>query len=167
MMCSSCIEKDYYQCSSCSYKTTRASNANRHIKLKHEGRANAYNYKKQKFSIKNKLSLTDDLSELEIEDLRIKKILEKITEPFEILQETTKSLKELQRAEFINTVVLKSLESNNPAKTLTNANTSLKCDLLLQRLAEYMSLVNKKPIVFSLTILKEKIKLCPVYYQLD
>ncbi len=75
------MKDNYYECNSCSYKTPRWTNANRHIKLVHGGVALSFNYKTGKFSTSRKIKSDENLSEIQLEEQQIHKIVMDISEP--------------------------------------------------------------------------------------
>ncbi len=159
------MKGDYYECSTCPYKTSRSANANRHIKTVHAENALAYAYNKRrnKFSKIVKISIAD-ISELQEEEIYIQKIIKKINKPLDDLERLYQEFPTELKAFPLLNIIMKSLESSNPDKAIYNAIENARADIVISRIARYMSYTTKRPVNESENILKEKIKLCPARF---
>ena len=76
--------RNYYECNSCNYKSTRKTHANRHIKLIHKGNADAFNFKTgtDSSSASNKHHFQKLSLEMIAEESQLSRAVENIHEPF-------------------------------------------------------------------------------------
>jgi GTP1/Obg family GTP-binding protein len=121
------MSENVYECHSCLYKTSRRTNANRHIRLIHNGNAIALNKKTGKLS--SQKPITNHKSEVNWETQIIYDIFKDIITSFERLESLAKFFPEQMRVNFLSETLIASLLTNEPHKVINEKIKTLQNDL--------------------------------------
>src|SRR3712207_781877 len=114
--------KSLYECNSCSYKSSRRSNAIRHIKIVHKGNAVIHNLNEVRESISNNNNdLNDKNSVKDDADQRFSDVIEKMLIPLEKLEKLTSNIPEKERNDYLSNILLLSLLTKDPGNFIKNA----------------------------------------------
>lgn len=143
-----------YQCDTCDKKFNRRSNAKRHIKLVHEGKAQAFNKIKGK-STMEVLQHPDkaragsmlhgmgagkhkDLPSPDAEEELLAEILGKIRKPFEELESLVVDKAEIPKALYLSRQITVSFLSSDPVKALQDSVDYINALKLKKKLVNYI-----------------------------
>lgn len=144
-----------YQCNTCNKKFSRRSNAKRHIKVIHEGRAQAFNKITGKSTV-GVLQHPDktrtgslplgmdagkhkDLPSSDMEEGLLSEILEKIRKPFEELESLVADQSEIPKALYLSRQITASFLSSDPVKILQDSVNFIRIFKLKKKLVNYIS----------------------------
>ncbi|TVP40366.1 C2H2-type zinc finger protein [Candidatus Nitrosocosmicus arcticus] len=144
-----------YQCDTCDKKFSRRSNAKRHIKVVHEGRARAFNKITGKSTVEvlqhpdksrtGSLPLGMDagkhidLLSSDMEEELLSEILEKIRKPFEELESLVADQSEIPKALYLSRQITASFLSSDPVKILQELVNFIRIFKLKIKLVNYIS----------------------------
>jgi hypothetical protein len=131
----------YYECNSCKYKSTRKTNANRHIKIIHNGNARAFDFKtgKDSASASNKHHFQEHGLETKTEGLPLSRAIENIHKPFETLEKLSSILPDNQRYHYLSDTIKFSFLTKDPAKFIEDQIKEFRSTFYLRRLAVYLA----------------------------
>ncbi len=110
------MNENVYECNSCLYKTPRRTNANRHIRLIHNGNAIALNKKTGKLS--SQKPITNHKSEADLEAQIIYDIFNDIITSFERLESLVRFFPEQMRVKSLSDTLVESLLNTEPHKVI-------------------------------------------------
>lgn len=133
--------QSYYECNSCNYKSTRKTNANRHIKLIHHGNAIAFNFKTgtNSSSPANKHHFQQIDLETSAEELQLSRAIEHIHKPFEILEKLLSVLPAVIRYPYLSYILKFSFLSTDPAKFIEDKVKEIRPAIYLTNLAGWLA----------------------------
>ena len=148
----------YYECNSCKYKSTRKTNANRHIKIIHNGNARAFNFKtgRDSASASNKHHFQKRGLGTDTEELQLSRAIENIYKPFETLEKLSSILPDNQRYHYLSNTIKFSFLTKDPAKFIENQIKEFRSTFYLRRLAVYLAI--DESMSMSITQAQEYIK---------
>ncbi|MGE0691592.1 MAG: hypothetical protein AB7O87_13495 [Candidatus Nitrosocosmicus sp.] len=150
--------RTYYECNSCKYKSTRKTNANRHIKIIHNGNARAFNFKTgiDSASASNKHHFQELDLETNTEELHISRAIEKIHKPFETLEKLLSQLPNDIRYPYLANTLKHSFLTKDPAKFIEDQIKEIRPAFYLTNLAVYLA--RDKSMSMSITQAQDYIK---------
>lgn len=133
--------QNYYECNSCNYKSTRKTNANRHIKLVHKGNAHAFNFKTgQASSTHSDKTLTQRTkADVSVDDALFVQSIGKMMEPFESLESLSAVLPPNIKNYYLSQILRISLLTNDPAAFINEQVKQNRSYFFLRKLATYLS----------------------------
>lgn len=155
------MSENVYECHSCLYKTPRRTNANRHIRLIHNGNAVALNKKTGKLS--SQKPITNHKSEVDLETQIIYDIFNDIAPSFERLEFLARFFPEQMRVNFLSETLITSLLSNEPHKVINEKIKSIQNVLPVIKLSNYISAYKKMELPVAIVLLKELVANSPAY----
>ena len=107
------MNENLYECNSCLYKTPRRTNANRHIRLIHNGDAIALNAKTGKLSSQKQIT-----NQKSIWRLKLSTIFSDIITPFERLEFLIRFFPEQIKVKSLSDTLVESLLNAEPHKVI-------------------------------------------------
>lgn len=133
--------QSYYECNSCNYKSTRKTNANRHIKLIHNGNATAFNFKTgtDSSSESNKHQFQKSSLEMIEGESQLSRVVENIHEPFETLEKLSTVFPGTVRYHYLSNILKISFLTKDPAKFIGNQIKERRSAFYLRKLAIYLA----------------------------
>lgn len=155
------MSENVYECHSCLYKTPRRTNANRHIRLVHNGNAIALNKKTGKLS--SQKPITNHKSEVEWEAQIIYDIFNDILTSFERLELLVKFFPEQWRVKFLSETLISSLLNNEPHKVINEKIKTIQNELPIAKLSNYISAYKGWELHVAIVFLKELAENSPAY----
>lgn len=153
--------ENVYECNSCLYKTPRRTNANRHIRLIHNGNAVALNKKTGKLS--SQKPVTNDKSKVDLETQIIYDIFNDIAPSFERLEFLVRFFPEQMRVNFLSDTLIASLLNTEPHKVINEKIKTIKNEIPIIKLSNYISAHKKMELPVAIVFLKELVANSPAY----
>jgi len=135
------MSENVHECHSCMYKTPRRTNANRHIRLIHNGNAIALNKKTGKLS--SQKPITNHKSEVELEAQIIYDFFNDILPSFERLELLVKYFPEQMMVNFLSETLVTALLDPEPHKIINEKIKILQNNLPIAKLSNYISVYKK------------------------
>jgi len=154
--------QSYYECNSCNYKSTRKTNANRHIKLIHKGNADAFNFKTgtDSSSASNKHHFQKLSLEMIAEESQLSRAVENIHEPFENLEKLLSVFPDKVRYQYLSNILKFSFLTKNPAKYIEDQIKESRSTFYLRKLAIYLASGKSMSIIQAEEYIKTSIISC-------
>ena len=148
----------YYECNSCNYKSTRKTNANRHIKIMHHGNALAFNFKTgiDSSSASNKHHFQRFGLDTSAEEAQLSGALGSIYKAFQTLEKLLFIFPDDERYQFLSNTIKLSFITSDPAKFIEEKVKEFQSTFYLRRLALYLA--SDKSISMSIIQAEEYIK---------
>ena len=152
------MNENLYECNSCLYKTPRRTNANRHIRLIHNGDAIALNSKTGKLTSqkKNKNQKTNWR-------LKLSTIFSDIITPFERLEFLIRFFPEQIKVKSLSDTLVESLLNAEPHKVINEKIKTIQNDLPIAKLSYCISAHKKYELPAAIVFLKELAVNSPAY----
>lgn len=155
------MRENVYECNSCLYKTPRRTNANRHIRLIHNGDAIALNAKTGKLS--SQKQITNHKSEADLETQIIYDIFNDIITPFERLEFLIRFFPEQMRVKSLSDTLIASLLNTEPHKIINEKIKTIQKEIPIVKLSNYISAHKKMELPAATVFLKELVVNSPAY----
>ena len=155
------MSENVYECNSCLYKTPRRTNANRHIRLIHNGDAIALNAKTGKLS--SQKQITNHKSEADLETQIIYDIFNDIITPFERLEFLIRFFPEQMKVKSLSDTLVESLLNAEPHKVINEKIKTIQNDLPIAKLSYCISAHKKYELPAAIVFLKELAVNSPAY----
>jgi hypothetical protein len=155
------MSENVYECNSCLYKTPRRTNANRHIRLIHNGDAIALNAKTGKLS--SQKQITNHKSEADLETQIIYDIFNDIIIPFERLEFLIRFFPEQMKVKSLSDTLVESLLNVEPHKVINEKIKTIQNDLPIAKLSYCISAHKKYELPAAIVFLKELAVNSPAY----
>ena len=155
------MSENVYECNSCLYKTPRRTNANRHIRLIHNGNAIALNKKTGKLS--SQKPITNHKSEGDLEAQTMYDICNDIGTSFERLELLVRYFPEQERVKFLSDTLIASLLNTKPHKVINEKIKTIEKGLPIAKLSSYISAHKKMELPVAIVFLKELVVNSPAY----
>ncbi len=155
------MSENVYECNSCLYKTPRRTNANRHIRLIHNGDAIALNAKTGKLS--SQKQITNHKSKADLETQIIYDIFNDIITPFERLEFLIRFFPEQMKVKSLSDTLVESLLNVEPHKVINEKIKTIQNDLPIAKLSYCISAHKKYKLPAAIVFLKELAVNSPAY----
>lgn len=155
------MNENLYECNSCLYKTPRRTNANRHIRLIHNGDAIALNAKTGKLS--SQKQITNHKSEVDLEAQIIYDIFNDIITPFERLEFLIRFFPEQIKVKSLSDTLVESILNADPHKVINEKIKTIQNDLPIAKLSYCISAHKKYELPAAIVFLKELAVNSPAY----
>ena len=155
------MSENVYECNSCLYKTPRRTNANRHIRLIHNGDAIALNKKTGKLS--SQKQITNHKSEVDSEAQIIYDIFNDIAPSFERLEFLVRFFPEHMRVKTLSDTLIASLLNTEPHKVIDEKIKTIQKDLPIAKLSNYISAHKKLEFPVATVFLNQLAVNSPAY----
>lgn len=155
------MSENVYECNSCLYKTPRRTNANRHIRLIHNGDAIALNKKTGKLS--SQKPITNHKSEVDSEAQIIYDIFNDIAPSFERLEFLVRFFPEHMRVKTLSDTLIASLLNTEPHKVIDEKIKTIQKDLPIAKLSNYISAHKKLEFPVATVFLNQLAVNSPAY----
>lgn len=152
------MNENLYECNSCLYKTPRRTNANRHIRLIHNGDAIALNAKTGKLSSQKQIT-----NQKSIWRLKLSTIFSDIITPFERLEFLIRFFPEQIKVKSLSDTLVESLLNAEPHKVINEKIKTIQNDLPIAKLSYCISAHKKYELPAAIVFLKELAVNSPAY----
>ncbi|CAN5779243.1 hypothetical protein BH23THE1_BH23THE1_20920 [soil metagenome] len=157
------MTENVYECDSCMYKTPRRTNANRHIRLVHNGTAIAFNNKTRRLSTQKSTTNHKNKSEIDLESQIIYDIINDVMGSFERLESLVRFFPEQMRVKFLSDTLITSLLYTEPHKVINEKIKTIQNELPMVKLSNYISASNKMELAVAIVFLKGLVENSPAY----